>query len=433
MSSEILSNAISRRSLLKGLGMLSGAVATASAIPMVSSKAFASDAVRMLSAHGTLKLGVLLPDSCFSPSPGTSMMNGIDLYLNGLDGRIAGRKVKVVAENIGSGINGAVRGSRKLVEEQGADIVIGMINSRTTPLIRDIYEKNGAVLIETNIGERIADDRSKSDHIFRNTLDNTAANYALGRWAAQNLGRRGMIAGSFYESGFDTIAAFRAGFTSAGGTIVDEQISCSPATMKHISCVVASIGERRPDFVYALYSGHPAVSFIEAYGRKGKHAGVPLIGSGFLTEERLLVDAGADANGIRSALPWSAALQTAENQEFTERYRAKMGQLPNAFALLGYDSARIVAEALTALDGDTGRPSEIIDALRRVKFDSPRGPLTIASGTQSVITPLYLREVRTVNGTQVNQVIGTLSLPTDVSMIVPGGNNSGWLTPYHTV
>jgi branched-chain amino acid transport system substrate-binding protein len=133
-----------------------------------------------------------------------------------------------------------------------------------------------------------------------------------------------------------------------------------------------------------------------------RSAGVPVLAGAFAVDESLLKHLAGAAVGTRSVFSWARALGTESNRSFKRAYRARVGRNPDAFAVLGHDAASLIAAGLTR----AGSPRGLVAALDGATVASPRGQLKVGSGT--VLAPLYLRQVRSVNGRLVNAVVGSL-------------------------
>src|SRR5207244_3918342 len=142
----------------------------------------------------------------------------------------------------------------------------------------------------------------------------------LGAWSAQNLGRRALLAASFYESGYDSLYAAEMGIEAAGGQVAERQVNHGPTGPRPVAELIAAIKCVRPDFVFAAYSGQEAVAFVRAYAEAGLKDTIPLVGSAFLADESRLSEMGGAAVGIHSALSWAPTLATPDNQAFAAAY-----------------------------------------------------------------------------------------------------------------
>jgi branched-chain amino acid transport system substrate-binding protein len=203
--------------------------------------------------------------------------------------------------------------------------------------------------------------------------------------------------------------------------------------MRDAGRALAAVRETRPDFVFALYSGQSAVDFVEAYAGSGLARRIPLAGSSFLADETLLPAMGPAALGVRSCLSWAPELPSAANRAFTAAYRRATGERPDAFAVLGYEAARLIGAAMAGAAGGGDRLRGLCDALKATALEGPRGRVTMDAATQVTRAPLYLREVRSRNGAVGNEVVAELpplSDPARSMAALRSGPKSGWLNEY---
>ena len=91
--------------------------------------------------------------------------------------------------------------------------------------------------------------------------------------------------------------------------------------------------------------------------------GIPLLGSAFLTYENALASQGSAALGVRTAATWSPSLGGRANATFSSAYRKKTGRAPDAFAMLGYETGRMVSAALAGSGGKL-RGESFVSALQ---------------------------------------------------------------------
>jgi branched-chain amino acid transport system substrate-binding protein len=424
-----LDSRINRRDALKTIGMASALLA---ARPLASIASVGGSLAPIRTRE--MNVGVLLPFMSSAPAA-KSLLAGMQLYLDRTGAKAGGRSIRLIAEDTGRGIGETVARARKLVERDNTDLIVGLVNPAATQCLHDLFAKNRGVFLEVNAGERIADRRDVSPQIFRNTLSYWEASHAMGMWAARNIGRRTVIASSFRESGYDAIRAFRRGFEIAGGTVVDLCVTGAPQAPETPAEIMKKIAAAAPDFVCALYAQGEACEFIDAYDRAGFAGRLPLVGSGFMTSEGLLGELGGSALGIMSGFSWSEQLRNDANEEFVAAYRRATGNRADAFALLGYESAQIMAQAIELADGSTRRSSRLAAAFRKVEIAGPRGTVAFNRGTQSITPSLYVREVRNSGGTLSNTIIARLDniSPTERIQLANLDTNRGWLNPYLAV
>jgi branched-chain amino acid transport system substrate-binding protein len=418
MSNDADTPAYTRRAVLRTAGILAGATAALAAFPVGAAAAPA--------ARSPLRLAVLLPQSLSHPHFGANFLAGLHLgftqanWSTDLQTAETGRGVGLVSP---------------LVQELlgSVDFLVGMANAEVTTQFRDLLAEHDVPFIDAAIGANIPRLEDSSPHIFHYTLSHWQANWALGRWAASTLGKRGLIATSFYDSGFDTHYAFRLGFESAGGNVVLAHTTHIPPGGNDPATLVGPLASQQANFIYAGYCGPDAIDFIRAHAAAGLTSRLPLIGPAFLTDEQHLPALGATALGIRTASAWTSDLANTENLRFVRTYRNQTGQTPDCFALLGFETAKLIATAATTAPPAAGHNAAFRNALAAARFAGARGAVAMDGRTREVTGPLYLRKVKSANGGLINANTSALTPP-------PGGDRAiealrtslktGWLAPY---
>lgn len=398
-----------RRGLLKVAGLAMGTMAATPVLPnSLNLDRLAWAQPGKLSAP--LRVGLMLPHSSPHAQAHENLRAGMNLAFEQMSGETA--TVSVIAEPIGYSPTGAKLSARKLLEENELDVVVALVNERVTSQMYKLFHVHKTPLVVLNVGANIADEAGQREYLSHKTLGHWQANGALGNWAAHNMGTRAAMVMSFHESGYDTPYAFQHGFEAAGGEVVESAVSHHP-TGDGLAPLLARISAANPDFVYALYSGTQAVEFVRAYAEAGLAGRIPLVGSAYLVDEAHLASLGSAAAGIRSAFSWSPSLRSATNDAFNLAYLAASGRAADSFALLGYDTAKLIGEAARHAGSKARMPS----ALK-------------AANTSA---PVYLREVQRVNGRLQNIVVAELDSATAMverARTARAELKSGWLNPY---
>jgi branched-chain amino acid transport system substrate-binding protein len=418
----------SRREFLSRAALAAGAAAATIVVsnPM---RRFAAPLFRQRS----LRIGVLLPRATINPDSHRGFLDGMKLFLAGTADRIWGSKVKLIEEQIGYGGGWSVPATKGLLERDKIDLAVGIINPGVTPLLHDLFAAHQTPFIAANIGANMPRASEQHPYFFYNTLNEWQASWTMGQWAAQNVGQKGAIVMSLYDSGFDSRYAFRLGFEAGGGRIIESYRTHVPPEEDNLTTVLSQVKQTRPDFVYAALSAQPAVDFLKAYDTGGLSGRVPLIGSGYLLDDKLLPDASPAAVGVTSGRSWFPQLDTPANRAFTTAYEKETGRPADAFALLGYETAQLVASVVNRIEGDATQVGTVTDALSNAQFESPRGPLLMNPQTRSITSPLYLRRVQEQNGTRKQAVLKkVVPIPEQDDRLRPlrTSQRTGWSIPY---
>jgi branched-chain amino acid transport system substrate-binding protein len=422
---------LTRRSFLSGIA--GGSLAIQSRVP----EAVAGHPEQTASPRpGPLhRIGALLPGSRIRPTLGVSLLAGLQLGFAEADDLPGGRRIELIPADTGIGPGQTTHAGDRLLREDRVAVLTGATTARTALQLADALTERGATLVVSDAGADVIDRIPGQAPIFFHTLGYWQASWAMGAWAARNLGRRATIVSSLYESGYDSLYAFRLGFEEAGGEVVDTCVTHGPPGSLDVRGAIDAIRAAAPDFVYALYGGTAAVDFVRAYADARLARRIPLTGAGFLTDETLLPAMGAAALGIRSCLSWAADLPTAENRAFTRAYRRTTGEDPDVFAVLGYETARLITGSLAAVGGRD--PTDgLREALATAVFRAPRGQIAMHKETHVTKVPLYLREVRRRGDRAGNEVVAELGSLSDLDRRVAtlrSGLKTGWLNGYASV
>src|SRR6202167_110012 len=77
--------------------------------------------------------------------------------------------------------------------------------------------------------------------------------------------------------------------------------------------------------------------------------------------------------------------------------KANSGMRPNFISVGGYDGMHLIYEALKKTGGKTDADT-VIAAVKRMAWESPRGPISIDPRTRDIVQNVYIRKVEKVGG-----------------------------------
>ncbi len=356
-----------------------------------------------------LKIGLVLPYSNVYAVLGESITEGMQLVFDRESWTVAGRKIELIKEDDEVNPQVGLRKTKKLIESDHVDFLVGPVSSGVLAAIRDTVHQARQILLVANAGNDEMSRERCSRYIFRTSFSNWQPNSPMGSWVAAHVGKEAYLIAPKYSAGFDMMKAFKETFTAAGGRVVGEDYTPFPVN-EDFAPFLTKIRQAAPKVVYAFYSGSQAVRFVKQYDEFGLKATSRLCGAGFLTETDVLPAQGKSALGILTGHFYSTLLDNPTNKRFVPEFREKFKKTPDGFAVQGHDTAQAILFALRATGGDTQDKDRVIEALRRAEFDSPRGRFRFDPRTQNVIQPfIYVREVREVGGELANAVIDRIA------------------------
>ena len=137
-----------------------------------------------------------------------------------------------------------------------------------------------------------------------------------------------------------------------------------------------------------------AKSFVERGIDPGK---IKILGQGEITDEQSLKNMGEVAIGIVTAYHYDYNHDSAMNRDFVKAYKAAHGRNPDIYSIGGYDGMHLIYEALKKAGGNTDGEA-LIAAAKGMRWESPRGPVSIDPDTRDIVQTVYIRRVDKVDG-----------------------------------
>jgi branched-chain amino acid transport system substrate-binding protein len=278
-----------------------------------------------------------------------------------------------------------------------------LISSHIAQAVRDYVHQKRAVLIISNAGANSLTRERRSPTIFRTSFSNWQISFPLGEWVAKHVGRKVFVSAADYAAGREHAEAFKASFTRAGGRIVGEVYP--PLGNADYGPFLSEIARAKPDATYSFYAGSDALRFVKQYEEYGLKKQIRLTGAGFMVEEDILSAQGSAALGAVTTLHWALSLNTEANLRFVREYRKRFQTEPDVYAVMGYDTARVIVEGVQAVGGAIADKARFAHALSRIRFESPRGSFRLDPETRNPVQTIYIREVSQSQGRLFNRII----------------------------
>jgi branched-chain amino acid transport system substrate-binding protein len=224
----------------------------------------------------------------------------------------------------------------------------------------------------------------------------------FGTWAATKGGlKQSYTMVTDYGPGHDSEAAFQSAFKAAGGTIVGSVRF--PVANPDFSAFVQRAKDLAPESIYIFIPGgaQPA-----ALGKALAERGIDknktkILGSGETTAEQALKSMGDAGLGIITAWHYDYKSDNRLNREFVKVFNEMHGRNPDFFSIGGYDGMHAIYEILKKTQGNTDG-EVMIAAAKGLKWESPRGPMSIDPETRDVVQTIYIRRVQKVGNELVN-------------------------------
>ncbi|MFZ5626577.1 MAG: ABC transporter substrate-binding protein, partial [Bacillota bacterium] len=216
----------------------------------------------------------------------------------------------------------------------------------------------------TNPKVTVNENGQVNEWVFRACFIDPFQGTVMANFATKDLGAKTaaiMIdTSSDYSKGLASF--FKEAFTKNGGTIVAEEGYVQKDT--DFKAVLTKIKGKNPDVIYVP-------GYYEEVGKiikQGRELGitVPFMGGDGWDSPKLVDIAGAEAlNGTYFSNHYAATDPDPEVQKFVEEYKKEYGQVPDSMAVLGYDAALMLIDAIER--AGAADPAKIKEALAATK------------------------------------------------------------------
>ncbi|MEU8244664.1 ABC transporter substrate-binding protein [Nonomuraea sp. NPDC048916] len=391
-----------RRSSSMVIAALLTGLATACGGSAISGEQPASQA-----AGGPATIGLVVPKSGVYAPLGADMENGFKLYLDQHGGKLGGKEIDLKVSDEGEGPQTGVPAATKLVTQDKAGAVVGIVNSATALGLRDTFIESKVPLIIANAGADDVTTSGGSPYIWRTSFTNNAVGASLGAEVAKQVGGEPVyLITADYAAGKEMVGGFKKAFEDAGGKVAGEAYTPF-GTTKDFQPYLSKIKGTGAKAVFCFYAGAEAVGFVKQYDQFGLSGDLPLFGTGFVTEGAVLDAQGAAAVGTQTSLHYSDLIDSPKNKEFVTAYQAAFKEAPTVYAVQAYDAAAVLDAALAKAATTDGEA--ISKALAEIgAVDSPRGTWTF-DAEHDPEQPYYLRKVEERSGAYVNALVSELA------------------------
>jgi branched-chain amino acid transport system substrate-binding protein len=346
-------------------------------------------------AQDTLKIGVILPMTGPFASTGKQVEAGARLYLQQHGTTVAGKRIELMLKDDGAVPDNTKRLAQELLVNDKVGVLAGFGLTPLALAVAPLATQAKVPMVVAAAATSVITERSP--YIVRTSFAQAQPVVVIADWAHQNGIRKVVTLVSDFAPGYDSETYFKDRFTRAGGTVVESLRV--PLQNPDFAPFLQRARDAAPDGLFVFVPAGQAGAFIRQFTERGlDKSGIKLFGAGDITDDDLLNGMGDVVTGTVTAYFYSAAHPSAKNKDFVQAFK-KMhnGLRPNFFAASGYDAMHLVYEALKKTGGSADGDG-LINAMKGMSWESPRGPITIDPETRDIIQNIYVRRVEKVDG-----------------------------------
>ena len=369
-------------------------------------------------AQDTIKMGALATLEGAFTVLGEDSMRGVQMALAEFENMAGGKKIDLVTGSSDASPDSAIRAARKLVEQDGVQVLVGPLSGSEGLAIKD-YAKTQPEVTFLN-GSSAAQDttlREPAENFFRFSTDGAQWMAGLGEYAYNEKGYRNVaVLAEDYSFPYTQVFGFLEPFCRLGGKSPIESRFWVPIGNKDYSSVIAALPDD-VDAIYVALGGADAVNFLTQYEQVGGE--LPLIGGSITVDQTVLGSKGRTRSfviGTPSAGPisdtwddprWNAFV-VAYQQQFPDGFPS-----PSLFAHAYYINTKAALLALDQVGGDLSDGGvNYRAALSSLEFETPTGMVKLDE-RRNAIADVFLTEV--IEGPEGNLLNKTIKVTQQVS------------------
>ena len=358
-------------------------------------------------AQDTIKIGVLTAMTGQQQTTGVQHMAAIRLYQAQHGTTVAGKKVEVIVKDDAAVPDNTKRLAQELIVNDKVNLIAGF--GVTPAALAAAPLATQAKIPEVVMAAGTSIITEKSPYIVRTSFTLAQSSTIMGDWAAKNGIKKVAALVSDYAPGADALNFFKQHFTAGGGEIVEE--SKVPLANPDFAPFLQRVKDAKPDAIFVFVPAGQGGNFMKQYTERGL-TGIKVIGPGDVMDDDLLNNMGDSALGAVTAHIYSAAHPSDKNKKFVADYQKAFGNRPGFMAAGGWDGIDLIYQALKKTNGNADGDA-LIAAMKGMKWESPRGPISIDPETRDIVQNIYIRKVEKKNGELYNVEFATFEAVKD--------------------
>jgi branched-chain amino acid transport system substrate-binding protein len=351
-----------------------------------------------------VKIGLLATLEGPFAAGGADGMRGAELAVKQRGGVVAGRKIEIIKASSDAKPDVAVNATRKLVEQDKVDIMVGPLSGGEGIAVKDYSKTQPQVtFINGGSGAQATTLVNTSPNFFRFNTEGAQWMVGLGKAAMDKGYKRTMIIAEDYAFPYSQVQGFMAEYCRLGGKVPVK--AWVPLGGKDYSSVIATI-PKDVDALLVILGGADAVNFLTQYENSGGDK--PMMGGSITVSQDVLNYRGKRRDslvGTISAGPLADTFDGADWKAFVADYQRNYPvsaggyPSPSLFAFVYYVNMKAALDGLAAVNGDlSGGQAKYRDALQKMVLKTPTGDVRLDSNRQAIGTTFVTEVVKDSGG-----------------------------------
>lgn len=329
-------------------------------------------------ALADVKVGFLATLSGPSAAVGQDQLDGFQLALEKLGGKLGGVPATVIIEDDQQKPDAALNGAARMLERENVDVVTGLTFAHILMALQNKIADTDVPFIGTVAGPSPTAGKLCKPNLFITSWQSDTPAEAMGKYLQDQGVKKVSLLTPNFVGGKDKMSGFKQTYK---GEIANEIYT--PLNQLDFSAELTQVAASNPDAVFMFYPGALAVSFVRQYRQAGLNEKFPLYSANSI-EGAGVAAMGEAVFGSIVVDTWTPGIQNQQTKEFVSAYEKKYGRLPSAYAAFTYDAAMLLNAAVGSLKGDVSDKKAFNAAIKNAKFESLRGDFRFGNNNYPV-------------------------------------------------
>jgi branched-chain amino acid transport system substrate-binding protein len=358
-----------------------------------------------------VKIGLLATLEGPFAAGGADGMRGAEMAVREKGGMAGGRKIEVIKASSDAKPDVAVNATRKLVEQDKVDIMVGPLSGSEGIAVKD-YSKTqpNITFINGSSGAQATTLVNPSPNFFRFNTEGAQWMVGLGKAALDKGYKRVMVIAEDYAFPYSQVQGFMTEYCKLGGKVPVK--AWVPLGGKDYASVIARI-PKDVDALVVVLGGADAVNFLNQYEAAGGDK--PLVGGSITVSQDILNYKGKRRDSLVGTIagsPIADAYDGADFKKFVAAYQKEYPvssgayPSPSLFALVYYINMKAALDGLELVKGDlSDGQKKYREALAKMTLKTPVGDVKLDANRQAIGTTFITEVVKDKQGNLYNKVL----------------------------
>ena len=318
----------------------------------------------------------------------TGFLNGVNMAVDEINKKgLLGKKLRILKKDDKGAVTTGSEVAQSFVDDPKISAVIGHWNSRVSNAVADIYNRNGMVMVTPASTSPLLTTKGYR-YVFRKIYNDVDYGSAMAKYAAGTGLDRVAVYYADDDYGRGLANAFEDAAYENGVQVVDRTTSLNSRNI-HKFADKWSAFDCNAVFVADVMPA--ALEVIKAIRSAG--IDVAIMGATGIDRSSFIETMGSYAEGIAMPTVFNSSEQSPEVSRFVENYQALYGQMPDSWAAQGYETVKILCQAVEA--AGSAMPENIAEVLAEIKeFKGVSGVLECSPKGEITGGDIYVKAVK---------------------------------------